>query len=249
MIEAVEMCVKNLDSLRNMDSFKEIYESAEELFEQNDLDPIPMERPRKLPRKIDQGASNHSFTSAEEKYRAEYYSVIDSTTNLLNSYFDSPHIKEFKAMSECLICSLMVNMMEIYAQNIQNSVKISNTSSSSFIFSMYNGQFSNLDECHKLFKNLVPEVRSMFTQVEALLRFLLVSPASSCTAERSFSALRRVKTWLRSTMGQECLDSLMLCHIHQDRLMDIDPNQIARVFISNGTSNIVSTRSRLFGSY
>ena len=60
MIEAVEMCVKNLDYLRNMDSFKEIYESAEELFEQNDLDPIPMERPRKLPRKIYQGESNHS---------------------------------------------------------------------------------------------------------------------------------------------------------------------------------------------
>ena len=128
-----------------------------------------------------------------------------------------------------------------FSENLEHELK--------FFHLRYNGQFSNLDECHKLFKNLVPEVRSMFTQVEALLRFLLISPASSCTAERSFSALRRVKTWLRSTMGQERLNSLMLCHIHQDRLMDIDPNQIARVFISNGTRNIVSTRSRLFGSY
>ena len=32
---------------------------------------------------------------------------------------------------------------------------------------------------------------------------LATIPATSCSAERSFSALRRIKTVLRSTMGQE----------------------------------------------
>ena len=31
---------------------------------------------------------------------------------------------------------------------------------------------------------------------------LAVIPATSCSAERSFSALRRLKTYLRNTMGQ-----------------------------------------------
>ena len=127
MIEAVEMCVKNLDSLRNMDSFKEIYESAEESIEQNDLDPIPMERPRKLPRKIYQGESNHSSTTAEEKYWTEYYSVIDSTTNLLNSYFDSPDIKEFKAMSDMLIDGKydgdLCSKYPEFSQNLEHELK------------------------------------------------------------------------------------------------------------------------------
>jgi len=35
-----------------------------------------------------------------------------------------------------------------------------------------------------------------------LVRLLLVSPASSAEAEGSFSALRRLKAWLRSTMTQ-----------------------------------------------
>ena len=95
-----------------------------------------------------------------------------------------------------------------------------------FFHSQFKSKFSNLDECRILFQSLVPEVRMMFTQVEQLLRLLLQSPASSCSAERSFSALRRLKTWLCSTMGQERLSSLMTCHVHRDRLMEIDPNEI-----------------------
>ena len=34
------------------------------------------------------------------------------------------------------------------------------------------------------------KVRGLFTQVEQLVRLLLVCPASSCSAERRFSALR-----------------------------------------------------------
>lgn len=55
---------------------------------------------------------------------------------------------------------------------------------------------------------MLPEVHSIFTQVESLVRFLLVVPCSSAEAERSFSALRRLKTWLRSTMSQRRLNKL-----------------------------------------
>ena len=41
-------------------------------------------------------------------------------------------------------------------------------------------------------------------------------PATSCTAERSFSSLRRLKTYLRSTCGQERLSNLALLHIETE---------------------------------
>lgn len=50
--------------------------------------------------------------------------------------------------------------------------------------------------------------------VERLLCLWLVSPAYSCSAERSFSALRRLKTWLRSTMTQRRLNRVMIYHVH-----------------------------------
>ena len=51
-------------------------------------------------------------------------------------------------------------------------------------------------------KSLHPVVRSMFGQAEQLLRLLLTTSCSNVEAERSFMCLRRVKTYLRNTMGQ-----------------------------------------------
>ena len=77
------------------------------------------------------------------------------------------------------------------------------------------------------------DVRKMFQQVERLLKLILVNPASSCTAERSFSSLRRLKTWLRSTMKQSRLNHLLLCDVHSEILDKIEPRVIAEKFIDN----------------
>ena len=44
---------------------------------------------------------------------------------------------------------------------------------------------------------------------------LATIPATSCSAERSFSALRRIKTFLRSTMGQDRLSSIAVINIER----------------------------------
>ena len=58
------------------------------------------------------------------------------------------------------------------------------------------------DAVHAL-KEMPPDVRGLFDQVETLVRLLMVVPISSAEAERSLSGLRRLKTWLRSTMTQK----------------------------------------------
>ena len=80
--------------------------------------------------------------------------------------------------------------------------------------------------------------------------FWNLPPASSCEAERSFSALRRIKTWLRSTMTQKRLDNVMMCHIHRELLMTLDPEQIAEHFISGRYSKSSnSLRTSIFGAF
>jgi len=100
----------------------------------------------------------------------------------------------------------------------------------------------SVEETAALMMAMVPEVRGEFIQVEKLVRILLVSPASSAVAERSFSALRRLKTWLRSTMSQVRLNSVAVCHIHQDKLDALDINALVNSFIDN-----CSSRSLVFG--
>ena len=45
--------------------------------------------------------------------------------------------------------------------------------------------------------------KTMLREVSRLLRIFLTVPMASATAERSFSALRRLKHYLRTTMSQK----------------------------------------------
>ena len=65
-----------------------------------------------------------------------------------------------------------------------------------FFYKRYHSSYCSLEDCRKLFLDMVPEVRRMFPQVEKILRLLLLSPASFCQAERSFSSLKRSKLGL-----------------------------------------------------
>ena len=49
----------------------------------------------------------------------------------------------------------------------------------------------------------------------------------SATAERVFSAIRRLKNYLRSTIGQERLNSVMLLNIHDKHADEINLCDVA----------------------
>ena len=52
---------------------------------------------------------------------------------------------------------------------------------------------------------------------------LLSYPLSTCTAERSFSGMKRLQTPLQRTMTDERLSSLAILHIHKHKdVIDID---------------------------
>ena len=53
---------------------------------------------------------------------------------------------------------------------------------------------------------------------------------SSAVAERSFSGLRRIKSYLRNRMSDELLSGLALMHLHYD--LDIDVDEICTIFQS-----------------
>jgi hypothetical protein len=47
-------------------------------------------------------------------------------------------------------------------------------------------------------------------------------PVASATAERSFSVLKRLKTYIRSTMRNDRLSALGLMHIRRDFAVNLD---------------------------
>ena len=63
-----------------------------------------------------------------------------------------------------------------------------------------------------LLENSLCEITPEFSKVVSILAFI---PATLCSAERSFSGLRRLRTYIRNTTGQHRLNSLAIICIER----------------------------------
>ena len=89
----------------------------------------------------------------------------------------------------------------------------------------------------------VSNSKALFREVYKLTKIFTI-PVTTATAERTFSALRRLKTFLRSTLTQSNLNHIMLLHAHKERTDCIDLTEIAKEFIS-----INERRQNFFGAF
>ena len=91
---------------------------------------------------------------------------------------------------------------------------------------------------------LSPGVRLSITQVCSLVCLLLVMPATNAVSERSASALRRVKSYLRTTMSDTRLNNLLVLHVHKDRCDSLGLEDCLNEFVCGSEH-----RLSLFGKF
>lgn len=73
----------------------------------------------------------------------------------------------------------------------------------------------------------------LYSNLSIALRLLLTLPVSVASGERSFSALKLIKNYMRSTMGQERLTGLALMSIERDVRQSLDMEDIVIAFAEN----------------
>ena len=73
--------------------------------------------------------------------------------------------------------------------------------------------------------------RKLLSEISTLGKLLLVMPATNAVSERSFSALKRVKMYLRSNTGDSRLNHLMMLHVHKDRADALTLVDVANDFV------------------
>lgn len=64
--------------------------------------------------------------------------------------------------------------------------------------------------------NQVRSYKVGFKELKKVIELIVVIPVSSASAERSFSTMRRVKTYFRSTMKSSRLNDLTLLSIERE---------------------------------
>ena len=78
----------------------------------------------------------------------------------------------------------------------------------------------------------------LLSQIKRLIQLILVMPATNASSERSFSALRRVKSYLRTAMGQQRLNYLMLLHVHKERTDNLNLKSVLNEFVGDSEHHL-----------
>jgi len=108
----------------------------------------------------------------------------------------------------------------------------------------YDTQRFTIEDLISFFKRLDNSQKALLTQVVKIAKLILVMPAINAISERSFSALKRVKTYLRSTTTDSRLNNLLVIHIHKDAADKLDLKTVANEFIDK-----YDTRKNIIGHF
>lgn len=214
-----------------------VLKSAEEL----GIDQPQLPRYRRPPRRLDSGSSPHKFSSAKEYYWSLYFESCDLLIQELQDRFDQQEIlPPVIALETLLMKAANGEPYDDQLHIVENSCY-----KNDFNFSVLKRHLSMLvdivkEACPEVKRvttvrtlcdamNTNPIFKNIFSEVHKLLWLYLTIPITSSTAERTFSVLRRLLTYLRSTMTEKRLNNCLLLHIHKDLTDEID---IAKEFIS-----------------
>lgn len=238
-MRAAVSCVQSaLKSKRNEDAFQSLFEKASTIVNSLDLEPIKVPHFRQPPKRLSGKANAHQPKTPMEHYRVEFYKVLDMVDSQLNDRFQQDGLLTLQTLENTLLTGQIDSMVGEYPEINAQSLAVQ------LPMFRLNYSFSSSAEAAEILKGLPVEVRGLFTEVETLVRLLLVVPVSSSEAERSFSALRRLKTWLRSTMSQNRQNHVAVCHVHQDKLDLLDRKSVCKQFISGS-----ERRKQTFGAF
>ena len=221
-MQLVKDTIVEVESKKN--KYDKIFKKAKELADELDI-PVLMPRGRVGKKRNDQN-------SPEEFYRTQRWEpfIDEMVTQLKNRFPDDhpaiklqealpPHIKNIKTEFKEKTLDSIAQAAEIYEKD----------------FPFFFGFRSELNLWHQKMLREEPKdpehgwqmkevylLTSDLPNVRAMVRLLMTIPATSCTAERAFSTLKRIKSDRRSTMGEERLEALMLISMFGQERLSVD---------------------------
>ncbi|GBN35872.1 repressor of the inhibitor of the protein kinase [Araneus ventricosus] len=197
------------------DNFKTLYAQVKDITAKLD---IKEEIPRVC--RLHTARNNIPYSTEEEYYRrAVYVPYLDDFCNSLKERFEShketvaslQHIlPEFCTKTDFYSLEAAFNFYEVdlsHKEVVQSEFMLWKEKwSQEKSESLPKTAISSLEKCDKTF----------FPNIYILSKQLAVLPVSVATMERSFSSLRRLKTYLRNTTSESRLNGLALLSVHRD---------------------------------
>ena len=232
------MTIKVLSKIRSSEQFELFWASVTKKASTLDIEEPSLPRNRKRPKRYDSESEQYCPITIEEHFRKHFFEILDFAINSTKSRFDQLGYSSYKKVESLLIKSVS---NEDFTEEFE------------FVTSFYSGDInatalktqldalaaqitieeSNLLEVKSYIKKLTSSQHQLYSEVVTLLKIVLVNPSTNSTSERSFSAMRRIKSYLRSSMSQSRLNAMMTLHVHKDRTDKISLPEVAKVFVNS----------------
>jgi hypothetical protein len=214
------------------------------------LEKPTLPRVHRPPRRLDSGDAPHMFASPKERFRQVYFQAIDACVAAIDKRFKSVAYRLAHDIEEQLVNAAnkksfdITHIVEHFTDDLDSNQLhrhlldigdiinyIPTKTDEERMMPIIQRKPATISDLILLF-NDNPTWSTIFPQVKRLISLFLCIPVTTCTAERSFSSLRRLKTFLRSTMTQQRLNHLTLLHVHKDITDNLDLKNICNDFIS-----------------
>ena len=251
-IKGANVLLDSLSSMREDGAFDSLYDEVRSFCNKLETEISEPKAPRRVrpPKRLEHSENPAPDTAfgARDALRRHYYQAVDVVTEETKARFDQRGLRYLARMEELLLrprvgwssAELAAELgqwksdfhLELLAQQL-----------SCYATGVWKPGLESVTDVLQLLSDQPRTVRDMLSQVYRLAQLIATVPVSEASAERSFSALRRVKTPYRSTMLQGRLTDLMLLHVHANRSKTLDRYEVLREFVSVRRE----TRETVFG--
>ncbi|XP_033762649.1 zinc finger MYM-type protein 1-like [Pecten maximus] len=202
------------------DVWDALYQKAIDLASPHDVRPS---RPR-IGGRQEHRPNQPAETVSEYWKRALYIPFMDHLTMELQDRLLSAN---YRFLAQYLIPSLLGQLTAGHVDEIYEGYK-TDLSGDRELFrreiSRWRTKWSVADDPKPvdLLTTILATNRELYPDIFTCLVILLTMPVSTASAERSFSVMRRVKTYLRSTMSTTRLSGLAMLHSYRHMQLDIE---------------------------
>lgn len=256
-VKIVKSIILTLEDKRSDDYFNQIWDKSREFAENVDVEEPKDFNTRKtvVPKKLSDYYTTLATCSSEDrdrevgslplktKYKKAYFQIIDSMKEEFSSRFQQ---NDFvcNAADACnpksnsfLDFKYIEAFAEKYEAFFKNRTKLK--SEVDLLRNMFHENNMTSASTTQLFFEL-QKMEIVFPELLTLIKLVLTLPVTSVTAERSFSSMKRIKTYLRSTMKTDRLSNLTLLSIERElseKLLQ-DPDEIVKEFSKIGNRRL-----------
>ncbi|KAK9682736.1 hypothetical protein RND81_10G093000 [Saponaria officinalis] len=229
--------------------FSKALDTAKQIANEMNIDPcFPKRREVRRKRHFDESLDDPLRLNEEESFRINYFlQLIDQAISSLNKRFKQ--YQEYESMFGFMftsdkLCSIDDLTLESCCNNLEKALKYNEKAD-------IDGNALYLDL--KFYKEFMPKnkmgpisilnhmksVGGCFPNAVIAYRILLTIPITVASAERSFSKLKLLKSYLRSTMSQERLNGLAMITIEDKILEKLSYEELIDDFSSKNARSLV----------